>query len=78
MSDAEDDKLEEILKTVNSIHRGVYGDPENKVLGLIDHRKDHEKRITNLEDTRKKALWYGSGALLALNAAYHFIKDKIL
>lgn len=80
MSDLEhiQEQLGEILVKVNSIELGVYGDEKNKIPGLIDHQKGHHDRIKSLEESRKKALWYGSGALLTLNALYHFIKDKIL
>lgn len=75
MSDNEQIKLNYIIqkleaqdKKLDSIHRGVYGDPENKVLGLIDRQESDERRIKTLEDDKKKAIWIGTGFVAAMQA----------
>ena len=70
-------KLDDIAREVQTIKRGVYGDEDNEVPGLIDHAKDHNKRIKSLEDTKKQALWWGGGVLLTLNAMWHFLKERL-
>lgn len=73
------DKLMSELKSVRSevqtIKRGVYGDDDNDVPGLIDHQRNHLERIMSLEETRKKAFWFGTGAIVVLQVLWHFIVD---
>jgi|GEM_PF-3632102 len=70
-----DDKFVGIEKMLAKIDRGVYGDFENKVPGLIDTDKQQHKRIKSLEDTRKKAVWVGAGIIAALELAWHGFKE---
>lgn len=73
------EKLEKMLTSVvvdiNQIKRGVYGDPQNQVLGLIDTDKSQHKRIKSLEDSRKKALWAGGAIIGFLELTWHGIQE---
>lgn len=60
---------------VQTIKRGVYGDEENDVLGLITTDKLQHKRIKSLEDSRKKALWVGGTIIAGLELAWHGIQE---
>lgn len=68
-----DKKFNGLNIKVDKLERGVYGDPDNKVKGLIDTDRDQHERIKSLEDTRKKGLWVGGGILLALQGVWHLI-----
>jgi hypothetical protein len=77
MSAQEDDKLDRILQTVEKISRGVYGDPDNGVDGLIKENKDQEKRISALEDHQKKQKWMIAGVSFSVPVIIHFVKDRL-
>jgi hypothetical protein len=49
-------KLNEVMVEIQTIKRGVYGDEDNEVKGLIHHHRDH----------------LGAGAILALQFIWHF------
>jgi len=68
-------RLNDIMVEVETIKRGVYGDEDNEVKGLIHHHRDHLDRIMHLEDTKKKAIWFGSGAIVFLQAGWHFLLE---
>lgn len=85
MTDAEarhfDQRLTEMHKSikaiaveVGTIKRGVYGDPDNKVSGLIDTDREQHKRIKSLEESRKKALFFGGGLVAAFEGLWHWLK----
>lgn len=78
----ESGKLDELIgmvktmsKKVDTIERGVYGDPANKVPGLIDTDREQHSRIKSLEETRKKALWFAGGGLGVLETLWHWLKN---
>ena len=69
-----------------TIKRGVYGDPDNKVPGLMDRQVEDERRITALEEEQKKqriqkktAMWVLGIVATAVQAVgitiYEFIKS---
>jgi hypothetical protein len=49
-----DEHCEYTKKELGEIKRGVYGDPANKVLGLIDRQEIDERRLALLEEERKR------------------------
>lgn len=49
-----DEHCEYTKKELGEIKRGVYGDPANKVIGLIDRQEIDEKRLSSIEEERKK------------------------
>lgn len=73
-----DEKLDKILEQVEKINRGVYGDKDNGVKGLIKENQDQEERIKSLEDTRKHAKYWVGGVTVAGSAVVVFVKEKLL
>jgi hypothetical protein len=70
-------RFDKLDSAIEEIRRGLYGDLTNKVPGLVVERiKDHE-RIVKLEETKKKAIWWGAGAIFAIEMTWHYLKDKI-
>lgn len=59
---------------IHEIKRGVYGDPVNRVKGLIDTDREQHTRIKSLEDGRKKFLYFGGGALVIIEIIIQIIK----
>lgn len=70
------EQLNEISQELHTVKRGVYGDKENGRPGLIETDKEQHKRIKDLEEFRKKALWFGSGAIAIIELAAH--ADEII
>ena len=68
---------------IATINRGIYGDPINNVPGiherfkeLLEKDKIQHDRIKSLEESKKKALWVGGGALISVEALWQLIKHK--
>lgn len=85
MSDVEKDKLDELLSMtmeikndVDAINRGLYGDPKNKVSGLIDRQDMDERRIAAIEGNQKKFFavlgFIGVAVQVALNLVWDYVK----
>jgi len=60
---------------LEEIHRGLYGDEANEVVGLIARqgadevvRAEHEKRIAALETWRKNTMWVLTGVWALLTS----------
>lgn len=97
MSDQENIKITYLIKAFEehskfvkeelaTIKRGVYGDPENKVSGLMERQLEDERRISDLEEYNKKEqlqkktiLWVIGVMFTALQAAgiavWEFVKS---
>lgn len=71
-------RLAETQVEIATIKRGIYGDPQNKVKGLIETDKDQEARIKSLEDDRKKVKWTAAGLVVGLQGLAEVLKHKIL
>ena len=55
-------KEDEILETVRRIERGIYGDPENKVEGMLDKVNKHDQvynKIAFFLNRPKLVIWLG-------------------
>ena len=71
-----------LVDKVGEIGRGLYGDPANKTMGLIDRQEIDEKRIDELvkasseSKLKKMGLFATGGALLV--EAWHHIKSAFL
>ena len=71
-----------LVDKVGEIGRGLYGDPANKTMGLIDRQEIDEQRIDKLEKSasesklKKMGLFATGGALLV--EAWHHIKSAFL
>jgi hypothetical protein len=63
--------------TVDKIERGVYGDEDNDVPGLLQNSRDHHRRIKVFEEIKKKAIWISAGVLLVAEAI-HYLKELIV
>jgi hypothetical protein len=63
---------------VSSIKRAIYGDKANEVPGLLTRQASDEKRITDLESTKKQAIWWGSGLLVGLQGLIYVIYKYLL
>lgn len=72
----QEEKIDHIFNKVDKIDRGLYGDTENKVPGLMQKHYSLKEKVERLEDHRKKAVYYGSGLFVGLQFAWFFIKDK--
>lgn len=59
-------------KDLTDIKRGVYGDPINKVRGLIETDLEQHQRLTALEDTKKKFFWLATAFVTFLEGTVHF------
>lgn len=68
-------KFNPLQTRVDDLYRGVYGDEQNSVPGLIDTDKSQHQRIKSLEDLRKKVLWIGAGIMVALEGLWHFFSE---
>lgn len=55
--------LKRIEGDVQTIKRGMYGDEQNNVKGLIALDDEKHRRIKKLEESKKKLLWFIGGAL---------------
>ncbi len=66
----------EMKVEVATIKRGIYGDRENGVKGLIETDREQHARIVDLEQTKSKALWVGGGILVSIEVGWQFIKHK--
>lgn len=49
-----DEHCEYTKTELSTIKRGVYGDPDNKVPGLMDRQLEDERRIKALEESKKQ------------------------
>lgn len=65
-----------IMDEVRTIKRGMYGDSENGVKGLIQRQEEDEKQIKELKGFRNKMIWAGSGLVLGVQGIWEFIKWK--
>ena len=74
--------LHTLVWKVDRLDRGLYGDPDNKTMGLIDRQEIDEKRIDELVKSasesklKKMGLFATGGALLV--EAWHHIKSAFL
>lgn len=83
-----EEKIDHILRKVDKIDRGVYGDPDNGVDGLIKENKHQEVRLTALEvqvaehDKFRKDLkwWIGkiaAGVSVGVGVVWTLIKQRL-
>lgn len=77
-----EDKIDEILKLTQQntndiahIKRGLYGDPVNKLPGLIDRQIEDEAEIKKLKDQQSRTLWIVTGFGAAVSVIFNFLKE---
>lgn len=71
MTDRE--KIDKILKHVEKIDRGMYGDPDNMTPGVIERQLNDAIRIQRLEDSRKTQRYWIAGMITGLQAIWFFV-----
>lgn len=71
------DRFDRLDGAIEEIRRGLYGDVPNNVKGLVQYREEDHNRITSLEDSKKKAIWWGAGAIFAIEIFWHTMKHKL-
>lgn len=67
--------LETQGKAIDKINRGLYGDPDNKLPGLIDRQITDETRILKLERHNDRQKWYLGGIGVAVMIAWEMVGD---
>jgi hypothetical protein len=77
MSAEENNKLDKIYDAVEKIHRGLYGDAENKQPGLMQKHFEIEDRVKEIENRNKKIAYYGMGLFAGLAFAWEFFKKLV-
>ena len=62
-----EEKLDILLTRTERIERGLYGDEENGVKGLIHDHKTMDKRVAKIEKRHwyERGIWAGIGAVIA-------------
>lgn len=77
--------IEKQSDTLNAIHRAIYGDPQNKVLGMIVNQKIMDEKIRELEtdmkstrDFRRKFLYIGSIVIAVVGYGLNKLLDYLL
>lgn len=57
-----------------TIKRGMYGDKENLVIGLMQRQMQDELEIKKLQDKWKKVVWMVAGFVVAIEVVSLLIK----
>jgi len=74
-----DKRFDELQDVVDQIKRGLYGDKANNVPGLIavhaETKADHHRRISKVEKSVMKFLWFGGGAMMAIEIVWILFKE---
>ena len=65
------------MREISTIKRGIYGDEENMVKGLIEIDREQHDRIRSLEQSKNKVYWFGSGFVLSWPLIYEFVKKNL-
>lgn len=78
MSAEQEDKLQLILDEVAKINRGLYGDPVNKVPGMMQSHYDLKAEFDLEKENRKKRTWmiagFSSAASFSLPVLWEWFK----
>jgi Zn-dependent membrane protease YugP len=77
MSHQEDSKLDQILSEIGKINRGLYGDPVNKVSGLMQDHYEMKAEVVKLKDSEKKRAWMAAGVSITLPVIIVWLKQKL-
>jgi|ERR1044072_3845414 hypothetical protein len=64
-----------VSEDMDELKRGLYGDPKNKVPGLIDRQTKTEEDVKKIKTRNARVTWYAAGFVGALNGAIYFIKE---
>lgn len=76
-----DEKIDQILKEVGKINRGLYGDADNKVPGLMQEHYQLKNDFEKLNEKDKKRTWVFMGASAVISFIspflWNWIKTKL-
>ena len=76
------DKLDEMSVRSERLERGMYGDMENGVRGLIQRQEDDERTSTDLIERinkieyNNKLAWRGVSGLIGSGGLFYYLWDK--
>lgn len=76
MSADQDDKLDQILASLDKIQRGLYGDADNKVPGLMQDHHEVKEDVKLLKEDKKKQKWIIAGVSITIPIIIHYLKEK--
>ena len=71
------DDIHELKALVEKLYQIIAGHELDRETGMVHQMKDHEARITALEEKIKKAFWIAVGALPAGFGFSEFIRAMI-
>lgn len=79
MSLEENDKLDKVLAQLEKMNRGLYGDPDNKVVGLMQDHFELKADVLKLKEKDKYKTWtiaaFTSGASFGLPFLWDWFKQ---
>lgn len=75
MSHEENNKLDKIYEAVEKINRGLYGDADNKVPGLMQSHYELRDDVNKLKDDKKKQRWIIAGISVTVPVIVHLAKE---
>ena len=61
MSANEEEKIDKLIAQVEKMNRGLYGDAENKVPGLMQSHYEVKADVQELKENQKKRVWIIAG-----------------
>jgi hypothetical protein len=67
-----------LSEDVEEVRRGLYGDPKNEVVGVIVKIKTMDTSVKALKAFKARAVYWGTGVLVGVNAAIYFIKEHVI
>lgn len=67
-----------LSEDVEEVKRGLYGDPKNEVVGVIGKIKSMDTIVKSLKSFNARAMYWGTGVLVGINAAIYFIKEHVI
>lgn len=65
----------ELTASVAEVKRGLYGDPNNEVKGVITKQALYETELKKVKLRINRAFWWGSGAIAGINVAFFLVKE---
>lgn len=82
MSVPEEDKLDKIIRAIDKIDRGLYGDADNKVPGLMQNHYELKARMDLMQEREKKRTYliagFSSAASLGLPFVWEWVKKTFI
>lgn len=70
-------RQDHFMREVETIKRGIYGDEQNGVKGLIATDREQHNRIKKLEEFKARTIYTAGGMWLLIMIVWETFKDKI-